>query len=198
MARLKPRQHLAIIVCILVILCLTKILMPDMRGWEEINVETQNNDDSSNLNYEHLKSSGDEGSFIGRCPKMSPLLVGRLSLDTRSSITMETVEREQYDSMLGSTLPPERLPVTHPFMGGYYHPPKCVARHRVAIVIPFRDRDRHLTLLLNHVLPILRRQLLEFQVYVIEQVSGGNFNRGMLRNIGFVEAMKVQRKRLLN
>ena len=198
MARLKPRQHLAIIVCILVILCLTKILMPDMRGWEEINVETQNNDDSSNLNYEHLKSSGDEGSFIGRCPKMSPLLVGRLSLDTRSSITMETVEREQYDSMVGSTLPPERLPVTYPFMGGYYHPPKCVARHRVAIVIPFRDRDRHLTLLLNHVLPILRRQLLEFQVYVIEQVSGGNFNRGMLRNIGFVEAMKVQRKRLLN
>ena len=56
--------------------------------------------------------------------------------------------------------------------GGFYAPSDCRAAQRLAIVIPFRDRDQQLVILLNHLLPILMRQKLEFKIYVIEQSQG--------------------------
>ena len=50
--------------------------------------------------------------------------------------------------------------------GGFYAPPDCRAAQRLAIVIPFRDREQHLTILLNHLLPILIRQRREFKASV--------------------------------
>ena len=55
--------------------------------------------------------------------------------------------------------------------GGYYKPDDCMARVRVAIVIPFRDRELHLRSLMLHIHPILQRQLLEYRIFVVEQVS---------------------------
>ena len=45
-------------------------------------------------------------------------------------------------------------------------------------------------MLLNTLHPMLRRQQLDYGVYVIEQSASSQFNRAMLMNIGFVEAMK--------
>ena len=56
--------------------------------------------------------------------------------------------------------------------GGEWSPPGCVARYRLAVVIPYRDRLAHLTVLLAHLLPILKRQQLHFKIFVVEQVSG--------------------------
>lgn len=75
-------------------------------------------------------------------------------------------------------------------MGGFHYPLDCASRHKVAIVIPFRNRDWHLAVLVDHLLPVLKRQQLAFQIYVVELVAGAQFNRGMLINIGFVEALK--------
>ena len=55
--------------------------------------------------------------------------------------------------------------------GGRWRPSGCVARHKVAVVIPYRDRERHLAILLSHIHPILQRQQLDYRVYVVEQVS---------------------------
>lgn len=44
------------------------------------------------------------------------------------------------------------------------------ARHRVAIIIPFRDRQSHLTRLLDFLIPVLQRQRLDFRFIVTEQV----------------------------
>ena len=55
--------------------------------------------------------------------------------------------------------------------GGFWEPSHCYARHRVAVIIPFRDRNQHLSILLYHLHPILKRQLLSYKIYVIEQVS---------------------------
>lgn len=54
--------------------------------------------------------------------------------------------------------------------GGLYTPPDCIARERVAIIIPFRDREEHLRILLHNLHPMLQRQQLDYGIYVVEQV----------------------------
>lgn len=74
--------------------------------------------------------------------------------------------------------------------GGRGCPTDCVARHRVAIIIPFRDRPQHLQALLFNLHPILLRQQIDYQIFVVEQEGTGAFNRAMLMNVGYVEALK--------
>ncbi|XP_052260601.1 beta-1,4-N-acetylgalactosaminyltransferase bre-4-like isoform X2 [Dreissena polymorpha] len=72
--------------------------------------------------------------------------------------------------------------------GGIWSPSGCVARQRVAIIIPFRGRQQHLTILLTDLIPLLKNQQLGFQIFVIEQFGSGVFNKGRLMNAGFFEA----------
>ncbi|XP_062509129.1 beta-1,4-galactosyltransferase 1-like [Corticium candelabrum] len=74
--------------------------------------------------------------------------------------------------------------------GGFYTPPDCQPRDRVAIVIPFRDREEHLKDFQHYIIPVFRRQLIQFNIYVIEQAGNCDFNRGMLLNVGVLEAAK--------
>ena len=55
-------------------------------------------------------------------------------------------------------------------LGGYWRPKDCYARDRVAIVIPFRDRQAHLSILLKYLHPLLQRQQIEYRIFVVEQV----------------------------
>ena len=55
--------------------------------------------------------------------------------------------------------------------GGRSIPEDCRARHHVAIIIPFRDRDNHLRTFLYNIHPFLRRQQLDYGIYIIEQVN---------------------------
>lgn len=75
--------------------------------------------------------------------------------------------------------------------GGHGAPDNCFVRKRVAIVIPFRCRSEHLLLFLQHMHPFLHRQQLDYTIYVIEQEGDGPFNRAMLMNIGYTEALKI-------
>ncbi|KAF5880117.1 beta-1,4-galactosyltransferase 1-like, partial [Clarias magur] len=54
-------------------------------------------------------------------------------------------------------------------LGGRYMPSDCVSQQKVAIIIPFRDRELHLKYWLYYMHPILQRQQLDYGVYVIEQ-----------------------------
>jgi len=60
--------------------------------------------------------------------------------------------------------------------GGIYIPARCSANHRVAIIIPFRNRKEHLLLFLQHMHPFLQRQQVEYQIFVVEQ-SGSNIRK---------------------
>lgn len=84
----------------------------------------------------------------------------------------------------------EKLHSSDMLAGGLFKPAGCVARHRVAIIIPFRDREEHLHIFLNHLLPILKRQSLEFRIYLVDLIPGVHFNRAMLMNVGFAESIK--------
>ncbi|KAL8561125.1 hypothetical protein ACOMHN_033708 [Nucella lapillus] len=77
--------------------------------------------------------------------------------------------------------------------GGYYRPADCEARHRIAIIVPYRARDEHLRVLLNNLHPFLRKQQLEYFILVVELALPTTFNRGMLLNIGVVEAAGLWR-----
>ena len=59
--------------------------------------------------------------------------------------------------------------------GGRWRPKHCIPRMRVAILVPYRDRFKHLKVFLQHMHPFLRRQNLDYTIFLIEQVSHVNF-----------------------
>ncbi|RLU21172.1 hypothetical protein DMN91_005545 [Ooceraea biroi] len=110
---------------------------------------------------------------IPRCPLIPPNLVGPVAV-SKSPPPLSEMERSFVEVKAG----------------GKGRPADCVARHRVAIIIPFRDRPQHLQTLLYNLHPILLRQQIDYQIFVIEQEGTGTFNRAMLMNVGYVEALK--------
>ncbi|XP_041466969.1 beta-1,4-galactosyltransferase 5-like isoform X2 [Lytechinus variegatus] len=72
--------------------------------------------------------------------------------------------------------------------GGRWKPTNCKPKWKVAIVIPYRDRLEHLGILLRNLYQVLTLQNLEFGIFVSEQANDNVFNRGLLKNIGYMEA----------
>ena len=112
---------------------------------------------------------------LPQCPKSPPGLQGNLSISFAKP--PHTLNKIQGDNPL--VLP-----------GGYFKPKFCNASSKVAIVIPFRDRDEHLRYFLQYMHPTLQRQQLEYRVYVINQKQNGTFNRAKLMNVGYVESQQ--------
>ncbi|KAK3577460.1 hypothetical protein CHS0354_032311 [Potamilus streckersoni] len=114
-------------------------------------------------------------SSLQLCPE-TPKLVGKISFASKQVISVQDVLFENNDI----------LP------GGKYRPSECIARHRVAVIIPFRNRYQHLVILLKILLPVLKRQQLDFRIFVVEQYGNDTFNKGRVMNAGFMEAWKLE------
>ncbi|KPP62686.1 beta-1,4-galactosyltransferase 5-like [Scleropages formosus] len=112
-----------------------------------------------------------------RCPEKLPSMVGRVQVNM-SEVALPDVEKAL---LLGNA---------RVAPGGHWDPQDCLPRWKVAILIPFRNRHEHLPILLRHLIPMLQRQRLQFAIYVIEQAGDQPFNRAMLFNVGFREAMQ--------
>ncbi|RXM92824.1 Beta-1,4-galactosyltransferase 5 [Acipenser ruthenus] len=110
------------------------------------------------------------------CPERLPSMKGPVDINM-SEISMGEVEQ----SLMGDS---------GIMLGGHWKPQDCVPRWKVAILVPFRNRHEHLPVLFRHLIPALQRQRLHFAFYVIEQAGTHTFNRAMLFNVGFLEAMK--------
>ena len=74
--------------------------------------------------------------------------------------------------------------------GGRHRPSNCQPRQKTAFIIPYRARASHLAVWLSHLHPVLARQQLDYQIFVVEQLDTAPFNRGALLNIGAIEAAK--------
>mgnify|MGYP006292305599 CR=1 FL=1 len=61
-------------------------------------------------------------------------------------------------------------------------------QHKLAVIVPYRDRKRHLDKFVPHMKEYLAKQNIDNTIYVIEQEMGKAFNRAKLLNIGFLEA----------
>jgi len=57
-----------------------------------------------------------------------------------------------------------------PKLGGAWRPSNCTSQYRIAIVVPYRNRQQHLPIFLRHMHPFLQRQMLDYTIYVVEQV----------------------------
>ncbi|XP_037653003.1 beta-1,4-galactosyltransferase 1 [Choloepus didactylus] len=108
------------------------------------------------------------------CPEESPLLVGPMQIEFNVPVDLELVAKHNQEVKVG----------------GRYSPKDCVSPHKVAIIIPFRNRQEHLKYWLYYLHPILQRQQLDYGIYVINQAGDSMFNRAKLLNIGFQEALK--------
>lgn len=75
--------------------------------------------------------------------------------------------------------------------GGLSQPKECKSNTKVAIIIPYRNRENNLKLFLKHIHPFLNKQQLDYAIYLIEPLEKLEFNRGLLMNIGFLEARKM-------
>ncbi|KAI6178792.1 Beta-1,4-N-acetylgalactosaminyltransferase bre-4 [Aphelenchoides besseyi] len=73
-------------------------------------------------------------------------------------------------------------------IGGHGKPEECKARHRVAIIVPYRDRESHLRIFLHNLHGFLQKQQLDYAIFIVEQIANQTFNRAKLMNVGFVEA----------
>ena len=59
-------------------------------------------------------------------------------------------------------------------------------QHKLAVIVPFRDRFEELLEFAPHMHTFLNRQRVRHQIWVINQVDQHRFNRASLLNIGFL------------
>ncbi|ESO05125.1 hypothetical protein HELRODRAFT_122556, partial [Helobdella robusta] len=76
---------------------------------------------------------------------------------------------------------------------GSRQPANCNARHKTAIIIPYRDRKTHLKIIVNLLHDLLKTQNLAYNIFVVEQVTNlpDIFNKAAIMNAGFIEVMKL-------
>jgi beta-1,4-galactosyltransferase 1 len=55
--------------------------------------------------------------------------------------------------------------------GGFFKPTGCNHREKLAIIIPYRDRESNLVLLLKYLHPLLQKQMRYYRIILIEQVT---------------------------
>ncbi|XP_069802455.1 beta-1,4-galactosyltransferase 4 isoform X2 [Dendropsophus ebraccatus] len=124
-----------------------------------------------------LPPVGEENTHddLKMCPVLSPHLKGVVPLTFTPNLSLGDVEKK------------------YPMVSdGQYRPQTCRAQQRVAILIPHRNREKHLLYLLDNLHPFLQRQQLNYAIYVIHQAGDGKFNRAKLLNVGFLEALKEE------
>lgn len=55
------------------------------------------------------------------------------------------------------------------FEGGHQAPLHCQARHKIAIIVPYRDRLSNLCTFLLNMHPFLTKQQLDYTIFIVEQ-----------------------------
>ncbi|XP_042882137.1 beta-1,4-galactosyltransferase 4-like [Penaeus japonicus] len=79
---------------------------------------------------------------------------------------------------------------TNVLPGGSWWPPDCESTWRLAVIVPYRNREVMVGPFLNHMHPFLQRQLLNYTIFFVEQSGEREFNRAKLMNIGYVLAQR--------
>ncbi|CAK8693140.1 beta-1,4-galactosyltransferase 4-like [Clavelina lepadiformis] len=117
----------------------------------------------------------DGSSPLPLCPETPPSLLGKLNLG-------EDDENVKMPELLAN--------LSWVGDGGRHKPSECVARNKVAIIVPHRNREFHLRQFLKAIHPNMKRQQADYGVFVIQQSGTDTFNKAKLLNIGYLEALK--------
>ncbi|XP_055514469.1 beta-1,4-galactosyltransferase 2-like isoform X2 [Leucoraja erinacea] len=147
---------------------------PRLRHWRQTGGTPRPPDSLPTASNATVVIETSKADQLAKCPVDPPELVGPLRI---------TFDQEQSLEEIGELNP-------YVTLGGRYKPKDCEPLQRIAIIIPFRNRDHHLRHWLYYLLPILRRQQGEYGIFIIEQAGDNTFNRAKLLNVGFAEALK--------
>lgn len=144
-----------------------------------------------------------------KSPSSTSLLIAKIVEGLKNLVTTEGAVKKQDSALpLCDVSPPDLGPIQvnktdleldwvekrYPEVqwGGHYVPPNCTANHKVAIIVPYRDRQQHLAVFLNHMHPFLMKQQIEYGIFIIEQEGNKDFNRAKLMNVGFIESQRLE------
>ncbi|KAM3719884.1 Beta-1,4-N-acetylgalactosaminyltransferase bre-4 [Dirofilaria immitis] len=120
----------------------------------------------------HLsKNSSDDSKNICPDPENNKELIGQLPQAVLLITNLKEAEVQRH------------YPYLKP--GGHWKPDDCTTEHKIAVIIPFRDRQTHLTRLIDFLIPVFRRQQLNFRFIVTEQYGHDLFNKGRIMNAAF-------------
>jgi hypothetical protein len=64
-------------------------------------------------------------------------------------------------------------------------------KHKLGIIVPYRNRQRDLRLFSSHMAKYFKNKEINYEIIVINQDNAKQFNRGMLLNIGYTYAKKL-------
>ena len=117
-----------------------------------------------------------KGNTNDLCPLIPPNLGTRVEVD-KSDSDYKTIENKL-----------KHLPIKK---GGLSSPTECESRYKVAIIVPYRNRETNLKIFIRHMHPFLIKQQLDYGIYLVEPLQNITFNRGLLMNIGFIESLKL-------
>ncbi|XP_042198621.1 beta-1,4-galactosyltransferase 2 isoform X2 [Callorhinchus milii] len=175
------KWRLFITLCVLsVLFCALVYNSSNLKDWNRYQPDTERPNSSADADFAMVQSNVTESNMttknteMPKCPDTPPELVGPLRIVFDEEFSLEKIAE------------------LNPYVefGGHHRPKECNALQHIAIIIPFRNRDHHLTHWLYYLHPILRRQQGDYGIYIIEQAGKDTFNRAKLLNVGFVEALK--------
>ena len=116
--------------------------------YREINISKEFYNSRFNLseNFNNRITIRNTSSNLNLCPLIPP------GLNDRIQINMTQIPEEKLSQL-------ENITTLNIKQGGLRSPSNCESRHRVAIVIPYRNRKEHLELFLMHMHPFLSKQV---------------------------------------
>ena len=77
-------------------------------------------------------------------------------------------------------------------LGGEWRPKSCMAKNKIAIIIPHRDRLENLKILINNLHVFLQNQQAHYKIYITEPHELLEFNKALIMNAAVKEIMKEE------
>ena len=65
-------------------------------------------------------------------------------------------------------------------------------RHKLGIIVPYRHRESQIDIFIKHMTNYLMDKDIRYEIIIIDQDDGKQFNRGALLNIGYIYAKKTK------
>lgn len=122
-------------------------------------------------------STLNQSNQISYCPEIPPDLLGPIIIE---------------DPPANFSISNQSIYHPNVLLGGSHQPKTCLARHKIAIIVPYRDRQEILRHFLYHTHLFLQRQQLDYRIYLCEQAYDKVFNKGIVMNSCFKEILKLE------
>jgi hypothetical protein len=172
------------LLCALVIISLS-LFMINLKSYEKI-------PEKIHLHYEVCdKYPNNLSTYETKSP--CQLLIF-LFIKNQSHILVKQLTETEYES----TIELVEKSVSHLRLrkgGKWFHAPDQIINgkqvNKVAIIVPYRDRLKNLKIFTHYIHEFLVKQgLVNYGIYLVEPNRNLTFNRALLLNIGFIEALK--------